>query len=197
VVHAAWNSVQPTRCPLETLSLKIKATVKGLQSWSDKKIGNSRWQLGLARDIVHQFEIARDHRQLSPSEVWLLNSLKKLSLALSSLLRTVAQIHSRIHWLRSEDANTIMFHAHAHYRQKKNFIANLKEGEQVVTSHEEKARVLWEFYSGLLGSHEERDCSLNLVALGLQEHDLSSLDAPISEDEVLNTIKHMPNDKVP
>jgi hypothetical protein len=187
------------RCRLQDapwrLSLKIKATAKGLQSWSDRKVGNFIWQLDLAREIVHQLEIARDGRQLSPLEIWLHNNLKKLSLALSSLLRTVARIRSRIHWLRNGDANTSLFHAHARYRQKKNFIANLKDGEQVVTSHEGKAQLLWDFYSELLGAPQERPYSLNLVALGLQMHDLSSV--PISEDEVLNTIKHMPNDKTP
>jgi hypothetical protein len=33
--------------------------------------------------------------------------------------------------------------------------------------------------------------------LGLQQHDLSSLDAPISEEEVHNTINLLPNDKAP
>jgi hypothetical protein len=81
--------------------------------------------------------------------------------------------------------------------RKKNFIANLKDGEQVVTSHEGKAQLLWDLYSELLGARQERPYSLNLAALGLQVHDPSSLDAPILEDEVLNTIKHMPNDKAP
>jgi hypothetical protein len=146
---------------------------------------------------VHQLEIAKDGRQLSPLESWQHNNLKKLSLALSSLLRTVAQIRSRIHWLRNGDANTSLFHAHARYRQKKNFIANLKDGEQTVNSHEGKAQLLWNFYSELLGARGERPYSLNLAALGLQEHDLSSLDTPTSEDKVFNTIKHMPNDKAP
>jgi hypothetical protein len=70
------------KCPLETLSSKIRAITKGLQSWSDKKIGNFRLQLDLAREIVDQFEIARGLRLLSPLDVWLLNSLKELSLAL-------------------------------------------------------------------------------------------------------------------
>jgi hypothetical protein len=36
--------------------------------------------------------------------------------------------------------------------RKKNFIANLKDGEQVVTSHEGKAQLLWDLYSELLGA---------------------------------------------
>jgi hypothetical protein len=67
----------------------------------------------------------------------------------------------------------------------------------VATGHEEKAQLLWDFYSGLLGAREERPCTHNLAALGLLEHDLSFLDAPILEEEVFNTIKHMPNDKAP
>lgn len=32
-VSSAWNSVQNISCPLKTLSLKLKATAKGLQCW--------------------------------------------------------------------------------------------------------------------------------------------------------------------
>jgi hypothetical protein len=39
-VSAAWNSIQQQPCPLETLSLKLKATAKGLQCWSDRMVGN-------------------------------------------------------------------------------------------------------------------------------------------------------------
>lgn len=44
-----------------------------------------------------------------PPETWLLNNLKRHSLALASLLRTVARIRSRITWLREGDANTRLF----------------------------------------------------------------------------------------
>jgi hypothetical protein len=67
----------------------------------------------------------------------------------------------------------------------------------MVNSHEGKTQLPWNFYSELLGARGERPYSLNLAALGLQEHDLSSLDTPTSEDKVFNTIKHMPNDKAP
>jgi hypothetical protein len=38
---------------------------------------------------------------------------------------------------------------------------------------------------------------LILKPLDIPHHGLSSLDAPISEEEVLQTIKHLPNDKAP
>jgi hypothetical protein len=85
VVAEAWNSAKGSLCPLENLSLKFKALTRALQSWSQKKVGHIRTQLALAKEIIHQFEIAQDNRQLADRELWLLHSLKKHSLALSSL----------------------------------------------------------------------------------------------------------------
>jgi hypothetical protein len=93
-VYQAWGSVQTKPCPLETLALKFKATVHALQSWSDKRIGNFRLQLELAKEILRQLKITQDNRPLSILEVWLCNSLKKHSLVLTSLLRTVTRLRS-------------------------------------------------------------------------------------------------------
>ncbi|XP_066374880.1 uncharacterized protein [Miscanthus floridulus] len=59
-VSVAWNSVAAGPCPFITLDLKFKAVCKGLQSWSDKKVGHINSQLVLAREILHQLEIAQD-----------------------------------------------------------------------------------------------------------------------------------------
>jgi hypothetical protein len=47
-----------------------------------------------------------------------MRGLKKHSLALASLKRTIARIRSRINWLKDGDANTKLFHMHARYRKK-------------------------------------------------------------------------------
>jgi hypothetical protein len=182
---------------METLSLKFRATAKSLQSWSDKRVGHFKSQLQIAREVVHQLEIGADSRQLTPLELWLGQCLKKHSLALSSLLRTVSRLRSRISWVRKRDANTKLFHAHARYRKQKNFIASLTNEGQLVTSHEDKVDVLLDFYSNLIGTREERQNTIDLNALGIQHHDLHMLDAPISEEEVWNIIKRLPADKAP
>jgi hypothetical protein len=64
-VQHAWSSVQAKPCPMETLSLKFRATARGLQSWSDKRVGHFNSQLALARETIHQLEIAADFRQLT------------------------------------------------------------------------------------------------------------------------------------
>jgi hypothetical protein len=82
------------------LAKKLKATARCLQSWNDKKVGKIKLQLEMARELLHQLEVAQDNRSLSPAELWLRNMLKKHSLALSSISRTMARLKSRIGWLK-------------------------------------------------------------------------------------------------
>ena len=60
VVSQAWGAVEARSCPLETLSLKFKALTRALQSWSQKCIGHISAQFSLAKEIIHQLEIAQD-----------------------------------------------------------------------------------------------------------------------------------------
>jgi hypothetical protein len=196
-VAAAWASVPTSSCPFLTLEQKFKATVRALQRWSSKRIGNVKFQLALAREILHQLEIAQDNRLLSPGELWLKNSLKKHSLALASLNRTIDRLRSRIGWLREGDANTKLFHLHARHRKRKNFISRLVSGERICTSHKDKAEVIDNFYENLIGSCTDRMRTVNLAEIGIDSHDLTELELPFGEEEVWKTILQMPSDKAP
>jgi exonuclease III len=197
VVTSAWTSVPSGACPFITIERKLSAVNKSLQSWSSKTIGQLSMQLALAREILHQFEIAQDSLQLSKEELWFKNKLKKHSLALAYLKRTMARLRSRINWLKEGDANTHLFHIHARHRKRKNFIAKLISGDQICTSQQEEAAVIDEFYDNLLGSCVTRERTINLEELGILAHNLTELDTPFSEEEVWNTIKQMPSDKAP
>lgn len=197
-VEAAWSSELVSSCPFDTLARKFRATVKGLQSWSHTKVGHINSQLGLAREVIHQLEIAQDSRPLSRLEKWLHNQLKRHALALSSLQRTMTRSHSRISWLSEGDANTALFHLHAKHRKRKNFISKLIiDDGLVLTKHEDKQQVVSDFYSNLLGVGLDRNFTINLEALDIPSHDLTELDAPFSEDEVWKTISSLPSDKAP
>ncbi|WVZ52762.1 hypothetical protein U9M48_003790, partial [Paspalum notatum var. saurae] len=82
-------------------------------------------------------------------------------------------------------------------RKKKKFIPKLKNGDQIVTSQEEKHQVLHDYYNNLIGTALMRDTSLDLQFFHRPGMDLSSLDAPISDDEVWTTIASLPSDWAP
>jgi len=107
VVAQAWGSVEIRFCPLETLSLKFKSLTRALQSWSQKCIGQIRSQFALAKEIIHQLEIAQDSSLTGNYGCCI---LKKHSLAPSSLQKTITRTRSRIGWLKDGDANTALFH---------------------------------------------------------------------------------------
>jgi hypothetical protein len=84
------------------------------------------------------------------------------------------------------------------FHKKKNFIAAIhSEDGQIWTAHEGKAAAFFNFYQGLLGTAEVRDVTVDLDALGMPSFDLVALDAPVSEEEVWDTIKALPSDKSP
>jgi hypothetical protein len=123
--------------------------------------------------------------------------LKKHTLVLASLKRTIARIRSRIGSIKEGDTNTNFVHTHVCHRKRKNFIIKLVVDSMVCTSHEDKARIVDDFYIKLLGRIADRAHSIDLQALGMSSHDLADLDAPFSEKEVWGTIKKLPSDKAP
>jgi hypothetical protein len=113
------------------------------------------------------------------------------------LSRTIARLRSRIGWIKDGDANTTLFHASARYRKGKNFIASLTSREgQILTAHEDNAVEFEDFYNGLPDSHVSREVTIDLDALGVPSYELAQLEAPFSEEEVWDTIKRLPSDKV-
>lgn len=177
--------------------MKLKLVARGLQRWSDRKVGNVKSQLALARGILHQIEIAQGSRELSTAEMWLKNGLRKHALALASLLRTIVRLRSRLNWLKEGDANTKLFHLHAKFWKQKNFAAKLVSNNSICTNHEDKAKLVDDFCRSLLGTNVARMSSINLDMLGTHNHDLAVLDLPFTETEVWETIKQLPSDKAP
>jgi mannosylglycoprotein endo-beta-mannosidase len=55
----------------------------------------------------------------------------------------MARQRSRIRWLQDGDANSKLFHAVANGRRTKNFIAALRNGDEIVTDQARKEGVFF------------------------------------------------------
>jgi hypothetical protein len=97
-------------------------------------------------------------------------------------------------WLKDGDANSRLFHAVANGRRTKNFIANIRVGDEVITDQNRKEEAFFEAYNGLLGQIQNRDADLDLEELGLPSYteNLASLAAIFTEEEVWDVIKELP-----
>jgi hypothetical protein len=95
------------------------------------------------------------------------------------------------------DANTKLFHLKTNARRLKNFIPSLQVNDQVHTTHEAKAQALHDFYKNQFGSPNQRQTTLNWVAVQLNRHDLSALDRDIEDEETEAVIRQTPSEKAP
>lgn len=103
--------------PLRKLDSLLKSTSGALQSWSQRRVGNARQQISLAKELLGRFDLAEESRLLLPLERWLRCELKRKLLGLCSFERTI----SRLNWLREGDANTRYFHLHTNQRRCRSY----------------------------------------------------------------------------
>nr|ABA97942.1 retrotransposon protein, putative, LINE subclass [Oryza sativa Japonica Group] len=197
VVQNAWSAPCAIQDPISRLDFKLRATGRALQSWSDKKVGNVKLQLEMARELIGKFDRMEESRRLSAQERFLHRALKKKYLALASLERTMARQRSRILWLQEGDANTRFFHQHAAYRRRRNFVQQIEHNSQIATAPDEKAVLAQSYFTDVLGLVGQRAFTLELDFLEPRGQLLSELEEPFTVDEVWRAIVDSPRDKAP
>ena len=110
-----------------------------------------------------------------------------------------SRIHqcSRLTYISFGDANTKFFQLRANSRKRKNFIQCLHTTNGPVFRHEDKEKVITDHFRQHLGTSTIRPATFHWPLLGYQQHDLSSLEAPFTQEEIKDTIFSMPSDKAP
>jgi len=197
VVSSAWVCTLPHVDHCRALDYLLRRTAKALKCWSAKHVGSIRFQLFAAREIVAQLDVAQESRPLSDEEHDLRKELKRESLGLASLARTIARQRSRIRFLGEGDANTRFFHLQACHRNRKNTITALQQDGQWITAEDAKADLIYDYYSDILGKPFTRSHGINFQHLGIPQLELEHLGDCFSEAEIWETIKELPNDRAP
>ena len=196
-VEQAWLAPTQHREPFHRLYYKLQFTAKALKEWSSKLIPDARLFMYMALEVILRLDMAQENRGLSDMEVNLRNRLKMRILGYAVIERARNRQNSRMLWLKFGDANTKFFHRTAGSRRRKNFIQRLRSGNGWVFSHNEKAQELQNFFHNALKRPTPRSVDLNWDIISDQQFDLSSLDAPFSEEEIKRSIDLLPGDKAP
>ena len=139
-----------------------------------------RTQLFETREIVAQLDKAQEERALTDDELALRSGLKRQSLGLASLARTIARHRSRIRFLEDGDANTNFFHLQACHRSRKNHIPAIHHEGQWFSADEAKQDLIYTYYHSILGTPFTWSHGLVLDGL-LPRLDLTGIDACFTE----------------
>lgn len=196
-VAATWQKNLQISNPFLRLHIKLQRTSKALRGWSRKMIGRNKLILRATSKLIGILDVVQEHRPLSATEIRLKRDLQNRFLRLMAVEKLRAKQASRLTHIQAEEANAKLFYIQANGRRRKNTIHSLETESAVYHSHEEKSEALFNHYSSHFGRPGPRECTLNWQELGLQRHDLSSLEDPFSEEEVLAVIQEIAGDKAP
>ena len=149
----------------------------------------------MAQEVILRLDTAQEHRALSNAEFQLRAKLKRRILGWAVIEKASRKQCSRIAYLREGDANTKFFHLKANARRRKNYIQRLMNGRKWAVTHADKMRTIMNHLSAIMGTPPPRTSDLNWEQLHVPEVDLSMLDAPFTEEEILATISQLPRTK--
>jgi hypothetical protein len=197
LVEQVWNKPVHSSLPIKRLHIKLARLAKGLKRWRKERIGDTRLTLAIVKEVLLQLEAAQEIRTLTQQELHLRRHLKIRSTGLAAIEKLRIKQRARLSYIHSGDANTKFFHIRANTRLRKNYIHCLHTDGSVATTHSDKEDIIADYFSGHLGSHTPRSATFSWQALGYVPRDLSTLEAPFTQDEIKETINSMSSDKAP
>ena len=156
-------------------------TAKSLKKWKKSKIGDTKLQLAMVKEIILRLETAQEDRALTLEELDLLRRLKLRSIGLALIEKARIRQQSRLTYIRFGDANTKFFQLRANSRSRKNYIHCLQTEEGLAFTHDDKEKIITDHFLQHLGTTIGRPATFNWSSLGYQAHDLSSLEEPFSQ----------------
>lgn len=197
VVKEAWSKPTSHTEPFHRLGHKLHHTATALKAWARTLIPDARLKFHMAQEVILRLDEAEDLRPLSTDEFTLRQRLKKRVLGWAVIEKARRKQCARINYIREGDANTKFFHLRANARRRKNLIQRLRYGQGWVTSHDEKGRLIQTHFENMMQQPPPRTKDLDWDSLWQPTVDLSNLDDPFTEEEILAAINDIPHDKAP
>ncbi|KAM0898894.1 hypothetical protein ACQ4PT_021649 [Festuca glaucescens] len=187
-VKKAWEKQVMSRDPVRVLHTKLSRCSMALKQWHRSKVKWTKFVSAVADDVIFNFDVAQEERQLTSEECKLRVFLKSKLLGITAVDRCRWRQRSRVTWIRQGDANTRFFHLRANRRRRKNHIPSLEDPNGEVNTHDGKAKILLDHFKELMGTASSASVELNWDQIGVLTFDLHYLDEPFSMNELKQAI---------
>jgi hypothetical protein len=182
MVQEAWNRPVHSVQPLKRLHIKLARAAKAIKRWSRQKIGDTKLQLAIVKEVLLQLELVQESRMLTDQELDLRRRLKACSVGLAAIEKSRMRQRSRLTNIRCGDANMKFFHIRANARRRKNYIHCLQTDTGMVITHDEKQKVISDYFNDHLACTVPRNTTLNWQSLGYMAQDLAELEIPFTQE---------------
>ena len=161
LVQNTWNRPVASALPMKRLHIKMARVAKGIKRWKKEKIGDTRMQLAIVKEILLQLEAAQEHRMLTAMELHLCRRLKARSTGLAAIEKSRIRQRARLTYIRCGDANTKFFHTRANARRRKNYIHCLHTDGGIAVAYQDKEKVIQDYFRNHIGSAVPRASTIN------------------------------------
>ena len=85
LVEQVWNRAVHFALPIKRLHIKLARVAKGIKRWRKEKIGDTRLQLAIVKEVLLQLEAAPETMTLTAHEFDLRCRLKARSMGLAAI----------------------------------------------------------------------------------------------------------------
>jgi exonuclease III len=176
---------------------KFSLLQRKINTWTKEKGGNIKCQIQVCRDFLGWFDKVQEIRQTTELENVVRALLKKRYTDLSVQEEDIWKQRAKVKWELQGDRNTNYFHAVASGFKRGNQINQIEVNGQLHSDQKIKAGTFFEFYSQLMGTDSPPTPHINWQSLYETTHDLSEMENPISEQEIIDVLQSWPNNKSP
>ena len=99
LVQSSWSKQVYSTLPLKHLQIKLARVAKDIKRWKKEKIGDTKLQLAIVKEILLQLEAAQEHRILTNQELHLRQRLKARSTGLAAIEKSRIRQRSRLTYI--------------------------------------------------------------------------------------------------
>jgi hypothetical protein len=99
MVQDTWNKQVNSTLPLKRLHIKLSRVPKSIKQWRKEKIGDTRLQLVVVKEILLQLKAAQESRVLMDQEHELRRRLKARSTGLAAIEKARIRQRSRLTYI--------------------------------------------------------------------------------------------------